>query len=147
MNKYIILLLSLVPLYAISDSFDLPTVQSTKVENHCEISFNHKVVSKHDCEYESPSYLTSYSLLPDSWTGVWVFQDAPMGNSCEAGTIRVISMDADGNIKTYNPIDYCSGKILIENGREQVKIMIYNEVGEKNYNAWVFKDNNLINQK
>lgn len=63
MRKILSLIVTLFPMYSMANSFDLPTVHSIKNGNQCEISFNDKVVSKHDCEYESPSYLTSYSLL------------------------------------------------------------------------------------
>lgn len=63
MRKILCLIVTLLPMYSMANSFDLPTVHSIKNGNQCEISFNDKIVSKHDCEYESPSYLTSYSLL------------------------------------------------------------------------------------
>ncbi|MDY1038669.1 hypothetical protein [Lelliottia sp. CFBP8978] len=147
MRKFFFVLLSLFSEYALANSFDLPVVHSTKNGNQCEITFNNKVVSKHDCEYESPSYLTSYSLLPDSWTGVWVFHDVPMGNSCEAGPIRVISMDAENKIETYNPIDYCSGKLTINNDGNRIEIQIRDNENAKNTEVWQFKDNKLLKLK
>lgn len=144
MRKILSLIVTLFPMYSMANSFDLPTVHSIKNGNQCEISFNDKVVSKHDCEYESPSYLTSYSLLTDSWTGVWIFQDSPMGNACEAGSIRVISMDSENKIQTHNPIDYCMGAVIISNNTDKVKIDIRDDDDSKNIETWILKDNKLI---
>jgi len=130
-----------------ANSFDLPTVHSIKNGNQCEISFNDKVVSKHDCEYESPSYLTSYSLLTDSWTGVWIFQDSPMGNACEAGAIRIISLDSENKTQVHKPIDYCTGVVMINNDGDKVKINIQDVNDPKNSEAWIFKDNKLARLK
>ncbi|WP_151995154.1 hypothetical protein [Buttiauxella massiliensis] len=147
MRKFFFVLLSLFSEYALANSFDLPVVHSIKNGSQCEISFDSKVVSKHDCEYESPSYLTSYSLLPDTWTGVWVFQDAPMGNSCQAGAIRIISIDADNKIEAHNPIDFCAGKVIVNNHSNQVEIQIRDDVDTKNTEKWIFKDNKLTRLK
>ncbi|AIP97689.1 hypothetical protein OC957_003986 [Salmonella enterica] len=148
MLKYISLIVALLPMYySMANSFDLPTVHSIKNGTQCEISFNDKVISKHDCEYESPSYLTSYSLLADSWTGVWIFQDSPMGNACEAGAIRIISMDSENKIRVHKPIDYCMGSVVINNDSDKVKINIQNGDDSKNSEVWIFKDNKLVKLK
>ncbi|WP_180812954.1 hypothetical protein, partial [Klebsiella pneumoniae] len=133
--------------YSMADSFDLPTVHSIKNGNQCEISFNDKIVSKHDCEYESPSYLTSYSLLADSWTGVWIFQDSPMGNACEAGAIRIISLDSENKIQVHKPIDYCMGSVMINNDGDKVIVNIQDINDSKKSEVWVFKDNKLAKLK
>ncbi|WP_336666945.1 hypothetical protein [Enterobacter mori] len=143
MRKILCLIVTLLPMYSMANSFDLPTVHSIKNGNQCEISFNDKIVSKHDCEYESPSYLTSYSLLADSWTGVWIFQDSPMGNACEAGAIRIISLDSENKIQVHNPIDYCMGSVMINNDGYKVKINIQDVNDSKKSEVWVFKDNKL----
>lgn len=147
MRKIMSLIVTLSPMYSMANSFDLPTVHSIKNGNQCEISFNDKVVSKHDCEYESPSYLTSYSLLADSWTGVWIFQDAPMGNACEAGAIRIISLDSENKIQVHKSIDYCMGSVMINNDGDKVKINIQDVNDSKNSEVWIFKDNKLEKQK
>ncbi|MCG7780616.1 hypothetical protein [Lelliottia amnigena] len=143
MRKTLFLIVTLLPIYSMANSFDLPTVHSIKNGNQCEISFNDKVVSKHDCEYESPSYLTSYSLLADSWTGVWIFQDSPMGNACEAGAIRIISMDSENKIQVHKPIDYCMGSVVINYDGDKVKVNIQDSNDSKNSESWIFKDNKL----
>lgn len=143
MRKTLSLIVTLLPMYSMANSFDLPTVHSIKNGNQCEISFNDKVVSKHDCEYESPSYLTSYSLLTDSWTGVWIFQDSPMGNACEAGAIRIISLDSENKTQVHKPIDYCTGVVMINNDGDKVKINIQDVNDPKNSEVWIFKDNKL----
>ena len=143
MRKTLFLIVTLLPIYSMANSFDLPTVHSIKNGNQCEISFNDKVVSKHDCEYESPSYLTSYSLLADSWTGVWIFQDSPMGNACEAGAIRIISMDSENKIQVHKPIDYCMGSVVINYVGDKVKVNIQDSNDSKNSESWIFKDNKL----
>ncbi|EPY6920819.1 hypothetical protein ACXEHH_002613 [Klebsiella variicola] len=147
MRKTLSLIVTLLPMYSMANSFDLPTVHSIKNGNQCEISFNDKVVSKHDCEYESPSYLTSYSLLTDSWTGVWIFQDSPMGNACEAGAIRIISLDSENKTQVHKPIDYCTGVVMINNDGDKVKINIQDVNDPKNSEAWIFKDNKLARLK
>lgn len=106
---HVLLIVAFLSMYSMSNDFDSPIVHSIKNGNQCEISFNDKVISRHDCEYEFPSNLISYSLLADSWTGVWVFQDSPMGNACEAGAIRIISLDFENKIQVHKPIDYCMG--------------------------------------
>lgn len=147
MRKILCLIVTLLPMYSMADSFDLPTVHSIKNGNQCEISFNDKIVSKHDCEYESPSYLTSYSLLADSWTGVWIFQDSPMGNACEAGAIRIISLDSENKIQVHKPIDYCMGSVMINNGGDKVIVNIQDINDSKKSEVWVFKDNKLAKLK
>ena len=147
MRKILSLIVTLLPMYSMANSFDLPTVHSIKNGNQCEISFNDKVVSKHDCEYESPSYLTSYSLLTDSWTGVWIFQDSPMGNACEAGAIRIISLDSENKTQVHKPIDYCTGVVMINNDGDKVKINIQDVNDPKNSEVWIFKDNKLARLK
>lgn len=147
MRKILCLIVTLLPMYSMANSFDLPTVHSIKNGNQCEISFNDKIVSKHDCEYESPSYLTSYSLLADSWTGVWIFQDSPMGNACEAGSIRIISLDSENKIQVHKPIDYCMGSVMINNDGDKVKINIQDINNSKKSEVWVFKDNKLLKLK
>ncbi|EIW9274252.1 hypothetical protein NUKP32_37970 [Klebsiella variicola] len=147
MRKTLSLIVTLLPMYSMANSFDLPTVHSIKNGNQCEISFNDKVVSKHDCEYESPSYLTSYSLLTDSWTGVWIFQDSPMGNACEAGAIRIISLDSENKTQVHKPIDYCTGVVMINNDGDKVKINIQDVNDPKNSEVWIFKDNKLARLK
>lgn len=144
---FFLTLLALMPLHAMAGEFDLPVVHSIKTANQCQITFNDKVISKHDCEYESPSYLISYSLLPDSWTGVWIFQDAPMGNACEAGAIRFVSMDSESNIETYKPIDYCSGKLIVNNDSERVDLKMLDRMDAKKNEEWRFKDGKLIKSK
>lgn len=147
MRKTLSLIVTLLPMYSMANSFDLPTVHSIKNGNQCEISFNDKVVSKHDCEYESPSYLTSYSLLTDSWAGVWIFQDSPMGNACEAGAIRIISLDSENKTQVHKPIDYCTGVVMINNDGDKVKINIQDVNDPKNSEVWIFKDNKLARLK
>ncbi|MGJ3448913.1 hypothetical protein [Enterobacter sp. PTB] len=147
MRKTLSLIVTLLPMYSMANSFDLPTVHSIKNGNQCEISFNDKVVSKHDCEYESPSYLTSYSLLADSWTGVWIFQDSPMGNACEAGAIRIISLDSENKIQVHKPIDYCMGSVMINNDGDKVKINIQDISDSKKSEVWTFKGNKLVKLK
>lgn len=147
MRKILSLIVTLLPMYSMANSFDLPTVHSIKNGNHCEISFNDKVVSKHDCEYESPSYLTSYSLLADSWIGVWIFQDSPMGNACKAGAIRIISLDSENKIQVHKPIDYCMGSVMINNDGDKVIINIQDINDSKKSEVWVFKDNKLAKLK
>ncbi|HFE2857059.1 TPA: hypothetical protein ACF239_004935 [Klebsiella pneumoniae] len=147
MRKILCLIVTLLPMYSMADSFDLPTVHSIKNGNQCEISFNDKIVSKHDCEYESPSYLTSYSLLADSWTGVWIFQDSPMGNACEAGAIRIISLDSENKIQVHKPIDYCMGSVMINNDGDKVIVNIQDINDSKKSKVWVFKDNKLAKLK
>ncbi|WP_323108485.1 hypothetical protein [Klebsiella variicola] len=147
MRKTLSLIVTLLPMYSMANSFDLPTVHSIKNGNQCEISFNDKVVSKHDCEYESPSYLTSYSLLTYSWTGVWIFQDSPMGNACEAGAIRIISLDSENKTQVHKPIDYCTGVVMINNDGDKVKINIQDVNDPKNSEVWIFKDNKLARLK
>ncbi|HCB9201863.1 hypothetical protein [Klebsiella variicola] len=147
MRKTLSLIVTLLPMYSMANSFDLPTVHSIKNGNQCEISFNDKIVSKHDCEYESPSYLTSYSLLTDSWTGVWIFQDSPMGNACEAGAIRIISLDSENKTQVHKPIDYCTGVVMINNDGDKVKINIQDVNDPKNSEVWIFKDNKLARLK
>lgn len=147
MRKTLFLIVTLLPMYSMANSFDLPTVHSIKNGSQCEISFNDKIVSKHDCEYESPSYLTSYSLLADSWTGVWIFQDSPMGNACEAGAIRIISMDSKNKIQVHKPIDYCMGSVMINNDGDRVIINIQDVNDPKNSEVWIFKDNKLAKLK
>lgn len=147
MRKILCLIVTLLPMYSMADSFDLPTVHSIKNGNQCEISFNDKIVSKHDCEYESPSYLTSYSLLADSWTGVWIFQDSPMGNACEAGAIRIIFLDSENKIQVHKPIDYCMGSVMINNDGDKVIVNIQDINDSKKSEVWVFKDNKLAKLK
>ncbi|MEW5291994.1 hypothetical protein ABW286_22930 [Erwinia papayae] len=147
MKKYLFALLTLTPIYAMADGFDLPIVRSIKIGNQCQITFNDKIISKHNCEYEFPSYLTSYSLLPDSWTGVWIFQDSPMGNACEGGSIRIVSIDSKNKIETYKPIDYCYGKLIINNDSEQVELKILDDLDAKKNEEWQFKDGKLIRSK
>ena len=147
MRKTLSLIVTLLPMYSMANSFDLPTVHSIKNGNQCEISFNDKVVSKHDCEYESPSYLTSYSLLTDSLTGVWIFQDSPMGNACEAGAIRIISLDSENKTQVHKPIDYCTGVVMINNDGDKVKINIQDVNDPKNSEVWIFKYNKLARLK
>lgn len=147
MRNILYLIVTLLPMYSMANSFDLPTVHSLKNGNQCEISFNDKIVSRHECKYESPSYLTSYSLLADSWTGVWIFQDSPMGNACEAGTIRIISLDSENKIQVHRPIDYCMGAIMINNDGVKVKINIQDANDSKKSDVWVFKDNKLVKLK
>ena len=147
MRKTLSLIVTLLPMYSMANSFDLPTVHSIKNGNQCEISFNDKIVSKHDCEYESPSYLTSYSLLADSWTGVWIFQDSPMGNACEAGAIRIISLDSENKIQVHKPIDYCMGSVMINNDGDKVIVNIQDINDSKKSEVWVFKDNKLAKLK
>ena len=147
MRKTLSLIVTLLPMYSMANSFDLPTVHSIKNGNQCEISFNDKVVSKHDCDNESPSYLTSYSLLTDSWTGVWIFQDSPMGNACEAGAIRIISLDSENKTQVHKPIDYCTGVVMINNDGDKVKINIQDVNDPKNSEVWIFKDNKLARLK
>lgn len=147
MRKILCLIVTLLPMYSMANSFDLPTIHSIKNGNQCEISFNDKIVSKHDCEFESPSYLTSYSLLADSWTGVWIFQDSPMGNACEAGAIRIISLDSENKIQVHKPIDYCMGSVMINNEGDNVKINIQDINDSKKSEVWVFKDNKLVKLK
>ncbi|WP_139308865.1 hypothetical protein [Pantoea sp. 1.19] len=143
MRKILCLIVTLLPMYSMANSFFLPTVHSIKNGNQCEISFNDKIVSKHDCEYESPSYLKSYSLLADSWTGVWIFQDSPMGNACEAEAIRIISLDSENKIQVHKPIDYCMGSVMINNDGDKVKINIQDINDSKKSEVWIFKDNKL----
>ena len=38
-----------------------------------------------------------------------------MGNACEAGSIRIISMDFENKIQVHKPIDYCIGSVGINN--------------------------------
>lgn len=147
MRKILCLIVTLLPMYSMANSFDLPTVHSIKNGNQCEISFNDKIVSKHDCEYESPSYLTSYSLLADSWTGVWIFQDSPMGNACEAGAIRIISLDSENKIQVHKPIDYYMGSVMINNDGDKVIVNIQDINDSKKSEVWVFKDNKLAKLK
>ena len=147
MRKILSLIVTLLPVYGMANSFDLPTVHSIKNGTQCEISFNNKVVSKHECEYESPSYLISYSLLADSWTVVWIFQDSPMGNACEAGAIRIISMDSENKIQVHKPIDYCIGSVMVNNDGVKVKINIQDSNNSKNSDVWIFKDNKLARLK
>ena len=147
MRKILSLIVALLPMYGMANSFDLPTVHSIKNGTQCEISFNNKVVSKHECEYESPSYLISYSLLADSWTGVWIFQDSPMGNACEAGAIRIISMDSENKIQVHKPIDYCIGSVMVNNDGVKVKINIQDGNNSKNSDVCIFKDYKLARLK
>lgn len=147
MRKILSLIVTLLPLYSMANNFDLPSVHSIKNGSQCEISFNDKVVSKHDCEYESPSYLISYSLLADSWTGVWIFQDSPMGNACEAGAIRIISLDSENKIQVHKSIDYCMGSVMINNDGDKVKINIQDINDSKKSEVWIFKDNKLAKLK
>lgn len=51
MRKILSLIVVLLPMYGIANSFDLPTVHLIKNGTQCEISFNDKVVSKYECEY------------------------------------------------------------------------------------------------
>lgn len=143
----VLLIVAFLPTYSMANNFDLPIVHSIKNGNQCEISFNDKVISRHDCEYESPSYLTSYSLIADSWTGVWIFQDSPMGNACAAGAIRIISMDSGNKIQVHKPIDYCMGPVVVNNDGDKVKINIQDGNDSKNSEVWIFKDNKLAKLK
>lgn len=144
MRKYLLLILTLIPLYGMASNFDLPVVRSLKNGKQCEISFNDKVVSKHDCEFEYPSFLISYSLLPDSWTGVWIFQDAPMGNACEAGAIRVFSIDSKNKVTTHSPMDYCSGTVVVNNDSAKVEMYIRDSMNAKKIESWVFEGDKLV---
>lgn len=147
MRKNLFLIVTLVPMYGMANSFDLPTVHSIKNGTKCEMSFNDKIVSRHDCEYESPSYLTSYSLLADSWTGVWIFQDSPIGNACQAGAIRIISRDSENKIQVHKPIDYCMGVVVVNNDGDKIKINIQDGNNSKKTEAWIFKDNKISKLK
>lgn len=147
MRKTLFLIFTLLPIYSMANSFDLPAVHSIKNRTQCEISFNDKIISKHDCKYEYPSHLISYSLLADSWTGVWIFQDSPMGNACEAGAIRTISMDTENKIQVHKPIDYCMGSVVINNDGDKVKINIQDGNDSKDSEVWVFKGNKLAKLK
>ncbi len=147
MRKYVSLIIAFLPMYSMANSPDFPVVNSTKNGDQCEISFNGKVISKHGCKYETSSYLTSYSLLTDTWTGVWIFQDSVMGNACEAGAIRVISMDLENKIQAHNPIDYCMGEVVVNNDRDKVKIDIRDINDPKKIEVWIFKGNKLTKQK
>ena len=147
MRKILFLIVTVLPMYGMASSFDLPTVHSIKNGTQCEISFNDKVVSKHECMYESSSYLTSYSLLADSWTGVWIFQDSSMGNACEAGAIRIISMDSEDKIQVHKPIDYCMGSVVVNNDGDKVKINIKDNSDSKKPEVWIFKSNKLAKLK
>ncbi|ELW9537049.1 TPA: hypothetical protein N5L55_003237 [Enterobacter roggenkampii] len=67
-----------------------------------------------------------------------------MGNACEAGSIRVISMDSENKIQTHNPIDYYMGAVVISNNTDKVKIDIRDDDDSKNIETWILKDNKLI---
>ncbi|TDN54839.1 hypothetical protein EC843_101897 [Buttiauxella sp. JUb87] len=66
-----------------------------------------------------------------------------MGNSCDAGSIRIVSIDADNKIETHNPMDFCSGKVIVNNDGNQVEIQIRDDMVAKNNGKWKFKDNVL----
>ena len=143
MNRCLFLFFLIFTFYSHASNFDLPIIHSEKNNNQCEILFDSKVVSKHVCEYAPPSFLKSYSLILDSWTSVWIFQDASEGNSCEGGPIRVISADSDKKLKNYPAIDYCSGKIVVKSNGDEVNIDIFSGTDGVLSESWLFKDLSL----
>jgi len=145
MIKIIFLLFAFVSFCSMANNFDLPIVNSKKINDECSISFDGNIVSKHNCEYESPSFLRFYSLIPYSWSSLWVFQDAPWGNACEGGAIRIISMDSHSKIRIHPLIDYCSGKISILNADDKVEIKIFSKGGE--VEIWIFDGEKLSKTK
>ncbi|PXK67041.1 hypothetical protein DMS07_27220 [Klebsiella variicola] len=70
-----------------------------------------------------------------------------MGNACEAGAIRIISLDSENKTQVHKPIDYCTGVVMINNDGDKVKINIQYVNDPKNSEAWIFKDNKLARLK
>jgi len=70
-----------------------------------------------------------------------------MGNACEAGAIRIISLDSENKTQVHKPIDYCTGVVMINNDGDKVKINIQDVNDPKNSEAWIFKDNKLARLK
>ncbi|EBO4212769.1 hypothetical protein DLA25_22420 [Salmonella enterica] len=70
-----------------------------------------------------------------------------MGNACEAGAIRIISMDSENKTRVHKPIDYCMWSVVINNDSDKVKINIQNGDDSKNSEVWIFKDNKLVKLK
>ncbi|EEZ7715519.1 hypothetical protein MZD33_19155 [Escherichia coli] len=56
----------------------------------------------------------------------------PMGNTCEAGAKRIISMDSENKIQVHKSIDYCIGVVGINNDDVKVKISIQDGNDSKN---------------
>lgn len=55
-----------------------------------------------------------------------------MGNTCEAGAKRIISMDSENKIQVHKSIDYCIGVVGINNDDVKVKISIQDGNDSKN---------------
>ncbi|CAM7300046.1 hypothetical protein ESCOCP328B_25750 [Escherichia coli] len=65
-----------------------------------------------------------------------------MGNACEAGAIRIISMDFENKIQVHKPIDYCIGSVGINNNGVKEKINIQDGNDSKNSEVWCLKITN-----
>lgn len=141
------LMCALFSVSSMSNNLDFPIVRSIKEGDKCKILFNDKTVSHHVCKDELPSFLRSYSLLTNSWVGVWIFQDSQIGNACDGGLIRVISLDSHNNAKEYSPIDYCIGGIVIQNSNDIVEIDVQTDPDTKEYEVWIFNNLTLTKRK
>lgn len=105
----------------------------------CSISIDSKIVHKRKCEFEYNPKLIFYAPL-DNWNDVWVFQDIPMGNACDGGTLRIFERKSgDKEIIYRGEIDFCGGlNPSFELKRETLKII--NEVSARTY---LFKEGKI----
>lgn len=114
---YGIILLSLLNADEISASiqetfkgdFSTFCVSTNAKNNQCSITINDKVIYQRKCEYEYEPRLVFYAPL-GNWNEIWIFQDVPMGNACDGGTLRIFERISGKNQIHYRgEIDFCGG--------------------------------------
>lgn len=77
--------------------------------NQCKITIDENIIYQRKCEFEYNPRLIFYATFIN-YDEVWVFQDSPMGNACDSGTLRIFKRKSGGKEIVYRgEIDFCDG--------------------------------------
>jgi hypothetical protein len=86
----------------------------------CEIRLSGKVILSWDCTFSyAPHVLGPYKGV-QPFNDVLVLQEAPQGNACNGGPIRVLGFAKGKEVKAFKTIDFCGGEdpVLKQEGNE-----------------------------
>ena len=81
-----------------------------KSNHQCEFLLNNKVILNFDCGFSyTPQLLGTYNGSFGEFIQVLIFQESPMGNACNGGSLHLIGIRKDKSQLIIKPIDFCGG--------------------------------------
>lgn len=108
------------------------SVSTDAKNNQCRIAIDENIIYQRKCEFEYNPKLIFYATFIN-YDEVWVFQDTPMGNACDGGTLRIFERKSGGKDIAYRgEIDFCGGPNPVFKLKRDT-LVITDESGAKSY--------------